>query len=427
MNILVVGGGSWDDTTSLGNTFSNLFAGWEDANIYNLFFRDTEPNNSVCNDYFRITTKEILLKYFAPHKIGTPFRVEGPRTAEEKRKGEMEKKAISLIHRYGLKWVYELEDMLWSSKKWQNKKLDRFIAWVKPDIIFSFAAGNSYMILTTEYIKRKTNAKLVLLVADDLHTTYRLAKDRHHRRMQKALDRQMELADKVYGISQEMCDYYTEIYCVDIVPLYKGCSFEYGTMRAVNQPIKLFYAGNLLFGRLETLIALADSLEKLNSEKIVAVLDIYSGTIISDEDREKLNHGQTARFHGGIDYLEVKRRMADADIVLHIESFDKEQIRRVRYSFSTKIMDCLQSGRVMLAIGPRGLSSIEYPRRIPGAVVIDDVQQMYDRLRVLLAEKEGLIERAEQIRRFALSKHNIDSVRRSLQNEFRYICAENKK
>lgn len=423
MNILVVGGGSWDDTSSLGNTFSNLFSGWKDVNFYNLYFRETAPNNSVCKDYFRITTKEILMKFLTPHKIGEAFQITGECRKSEDRNGEKEKKAISIIHRFGLNAIYELEDQLWYSRKWINEELDRFIDRVNPDVIFSFAAGNSYMWLPIEYIKKRTGAKLILLVADDLHTSYRLNNDRHHRRMRRDLDRLMGLADRVYGISEEMSAYYQKLYGMAVSPLYKGCSFENQPMAQVNTPLKLVYAGNLLFGRLETLAALADCLEQLNMDGIRVTLDIYSATIITEEQSKKINREGYCYFRGGISYLEVKQKMAEADIVLHVESFEEEQIKRVRYSFSTKIIDCLQSGSVMLAIGPKGISSIEYPKRIPGAVVIDDLQDIYDKLSELVSEGENLIKRAEQIRNFALEKHDIVQVRKELQMEFSSICA----
>ena len=307
MNILVVGGGSWDDTTSLGNTLSNLFAGWENVNFYNLYFRETMPNNTVCENYFRVTTKELLKKFFVPSKIGMKFHFTGPQSKEIDWKGAKEKKVIALIHKYGLNAIYELEDWLWYSKKWQNNALDQFLEYANPDIVFSFAAGNSYMVLPAEYIKARTKAKLVLLVADDMHTTYRLAEDRHHQRMRRDFDRLMLLADKVYGISQEMCSYYRQIYNIDVELLYKGCLFENQPMRRVNNPVKLVYAGNLLFGRLETLISLVDCLDALRTSGIHAVLDIYSGTLISNEQRQKLNNGKCSRFWGTVSYSEVKK------------------------------------------------------------------------------------------------------------------------
>lgn len=422
MNILVVGGGSWDDTSSLGNTFSNFFADWKDTNFYNLYFRDTRPNNSVCNNYFKITTKELLKKFFTPNKIGEEFSLDEMNLCEIDSAGEKEKKAISFIHRHRMNSVYELEDRLWYLKKWKNEKFDKFIAQVNPDIIFSFAAGESYLTFCIEYIKLKTNAKLVLFVADNLYTTYRLKNTKHFLRMRTNLDKLIFMADKVYGISQEMCDYYKELYKIDIAPLYKGCSFENSAMHTVNKPIRIVYAGNLLFGRVDTLVTLIDCLEKLNKNGIDVFLDIYSNTMLTTEYNEKLNRTGTSCLHGSISYSEVKLKMASADVVIHVESFEEEQIKKVKYSFSTKIIDCLQSGSVMMAIGPAGISSIEYSKKIPGVIVVDNLSELYSKLTESLVDNKELIIRANKIREFALKEHDIDTVRSSLCEDFKQIC-----
>lgn len=422
MNILVVGGGSWDDTSSLGNTFSNFFANWENANFYNLYFRNTRPNNSVCENYFKITTKELAKKIISPKKIGEFFRFSKQNVVEEDIVGAKEKRAISVIHKYNLKFVYDVEDLLWSFNGWKNKNLDEFIELADPDVIFTFAAGNVNITRSVEYIKSKTNAKLVLLVADDIHTAYRLSSNRHHKRLRNGLDRMIGLADKVYGISRDMCDYYHNIYGVDMIPLYKGCSFENEPMPTVNKPIKIVYAGNLQLGRFDTIVDLIQCLDKLNHNGISVTLDVYSATLIDDEQREQLNFGNISKFHGGISYNEVKKKMSEADIVLHVESFDKKEMEKVRYSFSTKIIDCLQSGSVMLAIGPEGISSIEYPKEIPGAIVVDNLTKMYDVLNDSLENEKDLVLRAEQIRSFAIERHSIDNVRKSLQQNFIDLC-----
>lgn len=425
MNILVVGGGSWDDTTSLGNTFSNFFSGWENVNIYNLYFREVRPNNSVCKNYFRITTKEILKKFLVSHKIGEAFQIVDNQIENSNKRGENETKAISLIHRYHLSLIYDVEDWLWASKKWINQKLDDFIAQVNPDIIFSFAAGNNYIVFPIEYIKAKTSAKLVLFIADDMYTTYRLQKKPHDLRLRKGLDRLFSLADRVYGISEEMCEFYQTLYNVKVDLLRKGCSFENQPKSRIGTPIKLVYAGNLLFGRIGTLKALINCLEKLKTVGIDAMIDIYSPTLLSETQQCEISRAGISSFFGGVSYSQVKRYMADADIVLHVESFEADQMNRVRYSFSTKIIDCLQSGSVMLAIGPSGISSIEYPRRIPGAVVIDELDKMYDTLVDLFFDKDGLIKKAQETRTYAVVNHDVERVRSKLCEEFRQVLDDN--
>lgn len=63
-------------------------------------------------------------------------------------------------------------------------------------------------------------------------------------------------------------------------------------------------------------------------------------------------------------YEKMKKLMNQSDIVLLVESFNQDNISDVQYSFSTKIIDCLQSGCGVMAIGPQNISAIEYLRTV---------------------------------------------------------------
>ena len=262
---------------------------------------------------------------------------------------------------------------------------------------------------------------MVLFVADDMYTAYRMSNNSHHKRMRKDFDRLIRMADKVYGITEEMCTYYKELYSIPVTTLYKGCSFETSPKQHVNDPVRFVYAGNLLYGRDQTLCLVVDALEQINKNGTKAILDIYSGTILSDDLLQRLNRKNTSVFHGQTSYEDVKKQMANADVTMHVESFDETQIKMVRYSFSTKIIDCLQSGSVMLAIGPRGQSSIEYSQTVPGAIVIDNIDNVFEKLQKMLEGKNDLVDRARLIREFAVARHDIDGVRRRLRNDFKAI------
>ena len=47
MKVLVISRNAWDDANSIGNTLSNLFAGIDDIEIANIYFRASKPNNNI--------------------------------------------------------------------------------------------------------------------------------------------------------------------------------------------------------------------------------------------------------------------------------------------------------------------------------------------------------------------------------------------
>ena len=96
-------------------------------------------------------------------------------------------------------------------------------------------------------------------------------------------------------------------------------------------------------------------------------------------------------------------------MVLLIESFEEEEKAKTRYSFSTKIIDALQSGSSILAVGPDDISSIRYLDSVSGSIVINGLSDFESKMSYISENPEILIENAEKIREFALKNHKTDN------------------
>ena len=75
----------------------------------------------------------------------------------------------------------------------------------------------------------------------------------------------------------------------------------------------------------------------------------------------------------------------------------------------------------MMVIGPKGIASVEYPRKIEGAVVVDDLSMLGDTLKKIVLQPEQLAVRARQIHEFAQKNHQIDAVRSKLANDLKTL------
>ena len=74
----------------------------------------------------------------------------------------------------------------------------------------------------------------------------------------------------------------------------------------------------------------------------------------------------------------------EAQMLLHIESFDEICIDRVKNSISTKIADSLASGIPILAYGPSNIASISYLKKNKCAYVIDQKENLEELLRKII-------------------------------------------
>ena len=312
--------------------------------------------------------------------------------------------------------------MVYSSKIWFNKKLKNYIKDFQPDIVFCFAIAEPFRYNIVKYAKKYTNAKVVMWVADDVYgqtcDMNFITKNIYRKRYREMF----AMVDKVYGVSQMLCEEYMNLYNLQITPLYKGCDLN-PCKKKIGNPIQMVYAGNLLYGRDETLAVLATEIREINQGETKIQLSVYSGTPVSEEIRESLSIDGCSTLYAAQPYEEIKRIMSEADIVLHVESFSKEQINKVRLSFSTKIVDCMQSGSAMMVIGPKGIASVEYPRGIDGVFVVDDLSELMRVIDGIVENPSRIITNANKLSEYAKKNHEISAVRSKLQKDFHNVIA----
>ena len=320
-----------------------------------------------------------------------------------------EKKMVSVIHRFSLKPAYMLSDYLWDSKKWINDRFVRFIEDFKPDVVFTFAKSLPQYYQAIRFLYEQYHVKVLLWIGDDEYTALSESGTKKAQERIRRLRYILSVSSKVWGCSEEICEYYNGVFGCESSPLYKRCSFDYPVHDSVNRPLRMVYAGNLLFGRLEILKTIVGALRQLNAAQTVAYLDIYSSTPVSDGDKAELNVSGTSALCGVVPYDEIQKQLSQADMTLLVESFEDSEIIKTRYSFSTKIIDCLQSGSVILAVGPSEVASIRYVRRVPGVAVIDDPDEIRAGIAELIHSSDTFPDRAAQIRAFAVRSHSQNS------------------
>ena len=426
MNILFFSQAAWDNKNSVGNTFSNLFEGdiWSNDMFFHMFARKKVPDNRIKAYYYHISAADIvrgLLKN--QNKAQESFEEGGHKRASVENADQKEQRHIDNLHKGNHEFLYYLHEAVWRSRLWRDKQFDRFIKKASPDILFAFATSPYILWPLIQYLKKHTTCKVVLLVADDVYGSYDRCVFYRRGYLRRELENCILAADKLYGISDEMSELYANRFGRPVATLYKGCDLTMEPKQYLNQPLRFVYAGNLLWGRADTLAQVAEALERINQDGQKAVLEVYTGTTVTEELRQRLEKDSTSRIMGSRPYEEIKRILHEADVVLHVESFEKKQQDTVRYSFSTKIIDCLQSGAQVLGIGPAGIASIEYLKKVDGAAVIDRQERVMEAVEDLI--RQGTMpENAKRTRQYALQKHERNAVQEKLRNDFETLLSE---
>lgn len=414
MRVLVVSDIEWSDDNSLGNTMSNLFSGIKEITVASLYRRTSNPGNILCKKYFRISYVSILKNFFNKEKIGEYFELDKP--IYTKTEVTNEKKAIGLIHKLKLnKLVYFIEDALFATKKWENQKYKKFLEEFNPDIIFSFAkASKTQLLFEKNILKNLKNCKKVTFVVDDIYGA------NHNKKYKKIIAEQLNLASKVYYITPSLRDEYKEIFGADGEILTKGCDFSLPVVKKENPVKTIVYAGNLLYGRDKTLIKLANAIKEHNEKsENKLLLKVFSPTIVDNMVIDAMNIDGASQFCGAKPFSEIVEILNKADVVLQVESFDEKQIKIVKHSFSTKITDCMQSGSVLFAIGPKQVASMRAAKEIEGSFTAFCDEDIIKAIKEI--SNADLYENALKTREYAKEHFEINKIQEKLINDFNSI------
>lgn len=356
MRILIVSRTPWDNNNSFGNTFSNLFGGMEDVEIYNICCQSGNNNNSIVKASFQITDKEVLDSIwhgYAGHVSNYKMQIDNALAS-----GVISTKKRGTI-------LYAVRDIMWKLGKWKSDALNDFISEVNPDIIYLPIYRSGYMIDVDEYVISKCSAPAVAHITDDVYgyAPFKLSSHLYQSWLRKKLNRLINKCEYGEAFAQNMVDEYPKIFKIPFYLIGKGIDTNdippYKSHKTSNA-FRFLYSGNYGGERGQQLVNLANAIAKVcNDTAVSATLDIYSLTQGDEVIDKQLKANKNVRLLGGVASEVLRNIQNEADILVHVEGFSKKAIHDSRMSFSTKLIDYMLVQRPILAIGSKQVNSIQ--------------------------------------------------------------------
>lgn len=371
MRVLVITYPAWNTSNNTGNTLSNIFNGFN-GEFANIFFSEELPKNDFCKNYFQITDVGVLKHLFKGEPLGKKFDIINK--ASESSFEEQAKKHKSIF-------TLLLRQLVWSLVRIDNKEMYDFISRFNPDIIFSPTYANPYVLRTVHNIKKTTNLPIVSIISDDLYSYKNYMKTplkRYYQSMiRKSIDKVFKDYDLLYTMSEKQKEEYEPIYGKEMKLLYKTSNKQY-VKHIPNKVKKLIYAGGLYLGRDIILKEIVNIIRCANEKEKQFELHIFSNSKNYDDI---VKDDENCFVHESIAYEELQKEYERNDIALHVESFDERYLEDTRLSFSTKIVDCLESGLPVLAIGPKENAGLAYLKKEDAAICVFDKDAISDGLK----------------------------------------------
>lgn len=372
MKILVISRTPWNNSNSFGNTFSNLFEGMPDVELYNICCQSGSTDNNLVQTTLQMSEASVI-RALKGGEIAIEQNVSTDVNSELKvaNTGRKQRKT----------WMFVARDLLWmvGALKWK-KRVKNFIESVRPDVLYLPVYPSWYMCDIAQYAIKCASVPVVAHISDDDYGyNVGMSKSGYLYQMisRKKLRNIISKVSYIEVFADNMKHEYEQLFNVPCHVIGKGMlpeEVEKPQVHESRDELHFVYTGGIGGERFDVLMALARSFSCQSIKK--CYLDIYSATPLTDTMKAEMDSVDSIVFHGAVNGSEVRKIQLDADYLVHVEGFSKESISATRMSFSTKIPDYLSTGNVMLAIGPADINSIQVLQSRGIAVVVDNLDNL---------------------------------------------------
>ena len=384
-NVLIISHNPLSRVNNNGKTLVSIFKGFPEENIYQIYLNVDVPDYSKESHYLQINEIQIIKSIFKMKNLcckeveATPGDVYSATVKGRNFANHTKRLLRECIWKFAF-WKYGLKDWL------KDKSFD-VVFFMAGDGLFAYdvyrevlnsVSAKCCVFFTDDYIIGKTSKSPVALLRRSL--------------LKQKMKKTLRFTKDLYVISEEMRRSYHEIFHIDGYVI-RNFSVEKKETAEEKQSdvqtdcLTMVYAGGVHYNRWKVLAQIANALKALNeSNDRKCYLKIYSSQNISDEIVDAINIEGASVFCGGASASQIAEIYAGADILLHVESFDKKAIASTKYSFSTKIPEYMSAGKCVLAVGPAEVASIRYLADF--ACVINDNELLFSVLKKLINDRE---------------------------------------
>jgi hypothetical protein len=432
MRILLITEEMWNDQLQANNVLQNWFDGF-DAEFANISCSPGVPYNNCCTKYFQITDSMMAKSLFGKGRAGRAFEYNKEQSHEVINAEQENKQLYSRIKVFAGEPLRALRELIWSWGRYDLDALKKFIDDFDPDIIFSARKATIKVLRLEKIVYDYAKVPIVAFTGDSEYSlrNFKFSPFFWARKfaLRAKLRHMMPNYALYYTLSDEQKDEYTYRFGDKFKILRKCGDFSDDSVvkQAVNDPIKIVYAGKLYSNRDKTLAKLAENISKVNKDDIKIVLNIYTLDKITQKQREKLDDGKNTFLMGGVLPSELKEVYKKADIALHVESFDLKNRSMVRVSFSTKIIDCFASGCAVMVISWNQHSGYTYLQKKDAGIMIDSFDNMYDVLCMIANNPKMIIDYSKKAFACGKDNHSKAYVQKYLYNDLKRIIDQHKK
>jgi glycosyltransferase involved in cell wall biosynthesis len=184
-----------------------------------------------------------------------------------------------------------------------------------------------------------------------------------------------------------------------------------------NKCIRFAYIGGLHLNRWKSLMDIAISLEKIRNEGMNVELVVFAPSIDINSYSDILNSIPVVKIGGTLPSEKVIESLYQFNVLVHIESFDRQNRLFTKFSISTKIPQYMASGKPILAYGPEEVASCNYIKENDCGLIVgkQNLGLLNDTLKSMILDHQLRNRLGSKGRIIASAKHNAEIEREKLR------------
>lgn len=396
MKILFISMSPIHKGVSIGNTFLNVLEGLPDAEFFSVYTKSGAPDARI-QSAFQISEKMLVNKLL--HKTNTVGRRVEERDVQTNAQPD---KLVTFAQKKRYTVLFWGQALVWTLPYWKSDALHAFLDECQPDILFTLLSDSVPLNKLICHIQAYLQKPLVIYAWDNNYTL-KMGAVSPLRRLNRHINRiymraTVKKAAQMYVISDVQKRDYEKAFGIPCKVLTKSADFsgDPPVKTKYHEPMQIVFTGNIGTNRWKSLAMIARALQTVNRNGVRAQLRIYTSTPLTDKMKAALEIADTSFLMGSVPASEIPCIQSDADMLVHVEAFDRQNRLAVRQSFSTKLVDYFKAARPILAVGPRDVASMEHLIANDCALTAQTETELVEKLTPLIGDSDALTELARR-------------------------------
>ena len=401
--VLVISNNSFSLSNSNGRTLGLLFNGWPKDKLAQFCITTDGPDWDICDNYFCASDKRVFKSFLTLQPLKredlTSYGLAG------KSNGRRYKRtAIKSFIRH----------IVWSCGIWRKGDFNSWVKSFAPDFVLLQCGDTAFTHDLARTLANSCRAKLVFFNTEGV---YFLKKNYLYKGFgdiiffplykhifKKSYQKAMNKASFAFYLNEMIRRDNDAVFNVPSSVIYNTSSIAITESPFVinSEAPVVSYFGNMGGGRSSVLVEVAKIIKEINDKAIVEVYGKgYPDAIHKLEECPEIN------YHGFIPYEQIIDVIGKSDILLHVESQEKDMVENLKYGFSTKIADCLTSGRPFLLYASRNIACADYLIANDCAWFADTPDSLKESILSILNDPETRKRKLTKAKEVAAKNHSI--------------------